>query len=320
MHPPKIVNNDFSESWIALSKVLEGLEMVELPTDYLKFIEQFGEGLIGGYIKIYPINKLIGFTKFWREDNPTKAELIFFKENDRNDCTVIGEILDGDILFYMNSQYYFSTRQFEEKVYPLGASLSDVFNIFKNDPNYGGVDVTKFVPVVQNVNPLFYMGDSVKISCGKCQEQQENKEISRSIINSYNDQLLIGRGLRSKFNSLPGYCDSCQKFVTVKAEDTYCHNCNSMVELCGAFIFKQKNNYSLNGFYYPKSFLHSNPTGLTLEIVVKNSKWTYFQNFIYRISPNKFDLIFKLDFQKKYYCPKCKTVNLKICPGFITWD
>lgn len=149
IQPPKIVNNDVSESWIALSKVLEGLEMVELPNDYLEFINQFGEGLFGGYLKIFPINKLMEFTKFWRKDNPTKAELKFFQEHDRNDCTVIGKTLDGDILFYMNSQYYFSTRQFEEKVYPLGASLGEVFNFFKNDPNYGSLDVTKFIPVVQ---------------------------------------------------------------------------------------------------------------------------------------------------------------------------
>lgn len=160
------------------------------------------------------------------------------------------------------------------------------------------------------------MGDSLKISCGKCREQSENKEIS----GSNNDQLLIGRGLNSKLNSLPGYCNICKKIVPVKAEDPYCHNCNSIVQLCGAFIFQKNNNYSFTHFYYPKSFLHNNPLGQTYEIVVKNSKWTFFQNFIHRITPNKFELIFKLDFKKKYYCSKCKTVNLKICPGFITWD
>ena len=45
----QIANNDVSESWIGLCKLLNGLDKVHLPIDYLEFIKQFGEGVIGGY-------------------------------------------------------------------------------------------------------------------------------------------------------------------------------------------------------------------------------------------------------------------------------
>ena len=146
VHPLQIANNDISESWVQMCKLLTGLDKVELPSDYLEFIKKFGEGLIGGHIKIYPISKLIGNTKFWRGDNQTRAEVSFFKKHKRNDCTMIGETLDGDIIIYLMGLYYFSTRQNEERIYKLGNKFVDILEFFKNDRRYGEVDVNRFVP------------------------------------------------------------------------------------------------------------------------------------------------------------------------------
>ena len=145
VQPLQIANNDISQDHIEFCKLVEGLKHVDLPADYLKFIEEFGEGVIGNYLKIYPVRKLMEYTKPWRECNPTKAEEIFFKKHNRADCTLIGEI-DGDTIFYLNNQYYFSTRNFEEKIYILGNTLNDLLLFFKHDNNYGKMDIDKFVP------------------------------------------------------------------------------------------------------------------------------------------------------------------------------
>lgn len=145
IQPPQITNNDVSEGWINMCKLLSGVENVELPADYLQFINQFGEGAIGDHIYIFPIIKLCGRTKFWRDDNPTKAEIVFFKKHNRNDCTVIAETSDGDILIYLKGLYYLSTRQQEEKIYKLGATLSDVLEFHKSHKKYGGrCDINSF--------------------------------------------------------------------------------------------------------------------------------------------------------------------------------
>ncbi len=151
VRPLKLANNDVSNEWINMCKLLAGVNYLDLPVDYLEFIKQFGEGEIGGLIKIFPIMKLIDRTKFWREDNSTKAEVIFFKKYDRKKCTVIGESAHGDILLYLNRQYYYSTIQYEEKLYKLGKNLPDVFEFFKKHKIYGKNDMTHFVPFDSNM-------------------------------------------------------------------------------------------------------------------------------------------------------------------------
>jgi len=142
---PQISNNDVSEGWINMCKLLSEVDNVDLPEDYLQFIKQFGEGAIGDHIYIFPILKLCERTKFWRDDNPTKAEVQFFKKHNRNDCTVIGKTSDGDVLIYLKGLYYFSTRQYEEKIYVFGSNLESIFNFFQNDSKYGNHDINNFV-------------------------------------------------------------------------------------------------------------------------------------------------------------------------------
>ena len=145
VQPLLIANNDVSEDYIRFHKLIEGVDKIDLPDDYLEFIKQFGEGVIGGNIKIYPLDKLIGATKFWREDNPTKAEVIFFYTHNRAECTLIGDV-GGDTLIYLDGIYYFSIREFEDKIYILGKTLYEALLFFKYDTLHGKMDVEKFVP------------------------------------------------------------------------------------------------------------------------------------------------------------------------------
>ena len=174
------------------------------------------------------------------------------------------------------------------------------------------------------------MGDSVKIVCLACPKEPapievingKRKRSSREeFMNSCKNDLWIGRGIENAQNRLPGYCNTCQKIVTVKAEKPYCNICNSIVQLSGTFIFQHRNKYKgFTDFHYPERFVYNNLLGLNKESILKNSKLTLFQKILLKIRPNKFQLIFKLDFKRKYYCTTCKTTNLKISPGFIMWD
>jgi len=146
VQPVLLANNDISQGWINTCKLLDGVDKVDLPEDYLEFIKQFGEGAIDGHIFIYPIIRLIDETKSWRKNNQTKAEVVFFKKHDRNDCTVIGKTSDDDILFYLNGQYYFSTIQYEEKIYKLGKRIVDILVFFSINRKYGRHDVNSFIP------------------------------------------------------------------------------------------------------------------------------------------------------------------------------
>jgi len=145
VQPLLIANNDVSESSIEFWKKIEGIDKLDLPVDYLEFIGKYGEGLIAERLKIFPVRKLIDETKFWRTDNPTKAEVIFFKKHNRADCTYIGES-DGDTLIYLDGIYYFSIREVEDKIYNLGKTLYEVLLFFKYDTLYGKNDIEKFVP------------------------------------------------------------------------------------------------------------------------------------------------------------------------------
>ena len=145
VQPLLIANNDVSPESIEFHKKIEGVDKIDLPDDYLDFIGQFGEGVIGDNIKLYPLTRLIAATKFWRTDNPTKAEIIFFKKHNRTDCTLIGDV-GGDTLIYLDGIYYFSIREFEDKIYILGKTLYEVLLFFKYDTLHGKMDVEKFLP------------------------------------------------------------------------------------------------------------------------------------------------------------------------------
>ena len=177
------------------------------------------------------------------------------------------------------------------------------------------------------------MGDSVKEVCLVCTKAPAPIEIingkrkrksHEEFMDSFRNHLFIGRGIESTQNRLPGYCRSCQKIFSTKAEDPYCGSCNSLLQLCGDFIIQHRNTPPSGNFYcYPLEILVDNPFGLTIENIVKNSNLSEPQQELFKINPDileEFDLVFKINYDKKYPCPKCKTENLKINMAFISWD
>ena len=148
VHPLMIANNEISEQHIRMCKPLFSSDEFIIPVDYLIFIKQFGEGLLGDCVRMYPVSKLFQKTIDWRKASQTKAEILFFnkKQNDREKCIVIGRAFDDQTIFHLNGEYFFSSLYYTEKVYRLGESLLDVFAFFRDHKIYGKYDMTHFVP------------------------------------------------------------------------------------------------------------------------------------------------------------------------------
>lgn len=146
IQPLLLANNDVAQDWIDICILLSGVGKIDLPEDYLQFIKQFGEGAIGDHIYIFPIKKLCERTKFWRDGEPTTSEVKFFKKHNKNDCIVIGQTSADDVIFYLSTQYYFSTIQYEEKIYKLGSTITDIIEFFSFHKKYGKHSVRTFTP------------------------------------------------------------------------------------------------------------------------------------------------------------------------------
>jgi len=183
------------------------------------------------------------------------------------------------------------------------------------------------------------MGDSVAIVCNKCREDSLEKEITSNkkrgktleeFTSSFRNNVLIGRGMNNNGDILlpdillPGYCNTCHKIIGTTAEKPFCRKCNSLLTLCGNFHLKHVKQYNdSHNFQYSLYFLEDNPWGLTIEQLIEESKLPESQKIYFKQNPEELDvyeLTFKLDYSKKHYCPKCKTENLHISPGFMMWD
>ena len=147
-HPLRIANNEISIQHIKICKPLFNSDDFIIPVDYLFFIKQFGEGLLGDCIRIYPVNKMFERTVAWRETGPSNAETLFFneKQNERTKCVVAGDAFDDQTIFHLNCKYYFSSLYYTKQVYRLGKNISDVFTFFIDHKIYGKNDVTHFIP------------------------------------------------------------------------------------------------------------------------------------------------------------------------------
>lgn len=148
IHPVLIANNEISIQHIKKCKPLFNSDDFTIPVDYLFFIKQFGEGMLGNCIKIYPVNKMFERTVVWRETGPSNAETLFFNENqnERAKCVVVGDAFDDQTIFHLNCEYYFSSLYYTEQIYRLGKRISDVFTFFRDHKIYGKNDMTNFEP------------------------------------------------------------------------------------------------------------------------------------------------------------------------------
>ena len=157
VHPVLIANNEISIEHIKICKPLFNSDDFIIPLDYLFFIKQFGEGILGNCIRIYPVSKMFERTVAWRETGPSNAETLFFneKQNERTKCVVVGDAFDDQTIFHLNGKYFFSSLYYIEKVYKLGNQLIDVFTFFRDHKIYSKNDITHFEPFDSSLHRIF---------------------------------------------------------------------------------------------------------------------------------------------------------------------
>jgi hypothetical protein len=118
------------------------------PSDYLKFIQTHGEGLMGGYIRIFAphIAEAIesrwkkGFGKYIQE---TYFDGLPFLES----VLLIGDSIDCDQIFYFVNDYYvFSVEGDEGYFENLGPNLSEVIEFYKSGKYWEPIDMENFTP------------------------------------------------------------------------------------------------------------------------------------------------------------------------------
>ena len=141
------------------SRFLDYVKISDFPIDYIEFIDFFGEGLLGDYIRIFPINFINYLIPPWRRR--TKKNTFF------NNCTVIsheqlsksliiGDTLDNAQLIYFDGNYYIYNIEVEECIIKIGESIKDIVEWFANGKFYSPMIMDKFVPFDSDktVSPL----------------------------------------------------------------------------------------------------------------------------------------------------------------------
>jgi Zn finger protein HypA/HybF involved in hydrogenase expression len=172
------------------------------------------------------------------------------------------------------------------------------------------------------------MGEGIRRICSHCKSGMPPEKYTRGGFKDYIKGVsFIGRGVECHEALLPGYCNTCQKFVSQKAEKPFCEKCQSLILFHGEFALKhsscKNDSQSSYTFYYPIGFLNENPFGLRLDDLIENSNISDYHKNLFKINPDiidEFDIVFTIDFTKKYFCPNCGTFNLKLYPELMMWD
>ena len=119
------------------------------PYDYLIFIKDNGEGIIGNYINIYAPDKAEFIEKRWKETSAKSILKKHFPDNNHfiSNSLFIGDTLDSDQIFYYDGFYYAYSYQgpvgFLEKT---GKNLTDVFKFYNSGKYWESIDTSLFTP------------------------------------------------------------------------------------------------------------------------------------------------------------------------------
>ncbi len=124
------------------------------PEDYLKFVEYFGEGIFGDYVRIFPPVRGKQLSEIWKKyesENDTDFKSLA-KDKFGNPLKVIdeliliGDTLDGDHIFYWNKLYYVYHFQVKLYIKELGSNILDVLKYYESGEDWGAIEVKKFTP------------------------------------------------------------------------------------------------------------------------------------------------------------------------------
>jgi len=138
---------------------LDNVKLSDFPTDYIEYIEYFGEGLLGGYLRIFPIHFIDQLIVPWH--NRTSKN-IFFKSNSvishqqLSKSLIIGDTLDNAQFIYFEGNYFIYNVEIEEFVVKVGKRLQDIFEWFITGRFYDPIMLDTFMPFDSNktVSPL----------------------------------------------------------------------------------------------------------------------------------------------------------------------
>lgn len=125
------------------------------PEDYAEFLEHFGEGILGEYLRVFSYIQADELTARWRhisEEGFAGVKYIskyYFDDNQDfiKEAILLGDTIEGDQIIYWNNEYYiycFQATTFFEKV---GSKLEDVFAFYEKGDPWEAIDMSVFTPI-----------------------------------------------------------------------------------------------------------------------------------------------------------------------------
>jgi len=126
----------------------------EFPEDYIEFLEHFGEGILGEYLRVFPYHLTDRLTRKWREipeDDYWGAKHLakyYFKENKDfiKTAILLGDTMDGDQFIYCNKEYYIYCFQGQGFFENVGSKLENIIAYYEKGDHWEPVDISVFTP------------------------------------------------------------------------------------------------------------------------------------------------------------------------------
>ena len=127
--------------------ILENYSL-KYPPDYLNFIREYGEGIIGEYIRIYPPHIAEKIEKKWKNESGKHIQKTYFNQVPfLENAIFIGDTLDGDQIFFFDNYYYAYSVEgpagFLEKT---GSKLTSILSFYNSGKYWEPIDVESFTP------------------------------------------------------------------------------------------------------------------------------------------------------------------------------
>jgi hypothetical protein len=130
-------------------------EVKSFPADYCEFIEEYGDGIIENFLRIFNYYHVDYFTRRWRNKSKkhfTGARYIakfYFKRKDKfaSDAILIGDTVTGDQIIFWNGDFYVYIFQGTGWFGKVGEKLQDVLNFYRDGKIWYDVDLSFFTPM-----------------------------------------------------------------------------------------------------------------------------------------------------------------------------
>ena len=123
----------------------------KLPEDYHDFITFFGEGLFGGYVRIFPpftIHMImLGWPYAIQKVSHFKNNKVLSRDN-LKEAIIIGDTLDTDQIICFDKNYYIYSWQGDILIFKVGNKLKDVFKWYASGEYWEAANFNTFTPFI----------------------------------------------------------------------------------------------------------------------------------------------------------------------------